>query len=155
MSESQGQAVGTFAVPPVTGSLLVSCVYDATGLAYCMMFDNAVLAWVIDVGGGVAPQPVILGSMAPAPPQTAPVISPAWVVREGGPSGLFFVPDIARGTPQQMFTALATNNGAARKLYANFADPALVEAFKQWGSAHPDLYLETAPDASLQGMFIS
>lgn len=133
------------AVPPVTGSLLVSCLYDSTGKEWCMMFDNAVLAWQIDATGAVPPQPVIVGTPAPEPPDTSPIVSPAWVVREGGPTGVFFAPDIARGTAHEMFSALATNNGARRPLYANFADTSLIQSFAEWSGAHPDLVLSEPP----------
>jgi hypothetical protein len=66
-------------------------------------------------------------------------------VREGGPSGTFFIPDIARGTMAEMLTFIATNNDAKRKIYTNFADTSLITAWREWMSANPALALTEMP----------
>jgi hypothetical protein len=140
-----GPPVSSAAVPPVTGSLLVTCEYDASGLEYVILHDNIVLAWLIDTTGVGPPWPVVVGSFPPAATGTAPIISPPWVVREGGPSGTFFAPDLARGTALELFNALATNNGAQRKLYANFAETSLINSWNEWKAANPSLALTERP----------
>lgn len=131
------------AVPPVTGSVLITCEYDeATGLEYCILHDNPVLAWLVDETGAVLPTPVILGSLAPAPPDTAPVISPPWAVMEGN---MIFVPDTVRGSLDELLSWLAMNNGARRKIYANFAETSLAYGFKQWATINPTLALSEPP----------
>jgi hypothetical protein len=139
----------TLAVAPVTGSILVTCEYNpdpvdgiGPGLAWVILHDNPVLAWLVDETGAVPVVPVILGSMGGPPPDTSPVKSPAWIVREGT---TLFAPDIARGTPTEMFYALATNNGANRPIYAKFADYDLAVAWNQWARDNP-LALKDPPN---------
>src|SRR5262249_12527439 len=104
--------------------------------------DNPVLAWLVDETGAEPPAPSIVGTLPPAAPNTSPVVSPAWTVREGQ---TFFIPDIARGSLSDMLTFVATNNGAQRKAYCNLADPALVAEGRQWAEAHPQLALSAPP----------
>ena len=130
------------AIPPVVRTTLISCRYDATGLAYVEMYDNNVLAWLVDETGTALIKPVIVGSMPPPTVSTAPVISPQWAVRE---TWEFIVPDYVRGAPGELFTFLATNNGAQRGLYANFTDMGLINDFNAWGRAHPTLWLKERP----------
>jgi hypothetical protein len=133
-------------VAAVTGSMLVTCEYDTTGLAWCIMHDNVVLAWMIDDTDDTAPPvPKIVGSMPGAPTDTSPVLSPVWAVREGGPTGIFFVPNMLRGTAHELFTFIASNNDAKRQIYTNFADQSLTLAWQQWASANPQLALAAAP----------
>ena len=137
----------TTAVAPVTGSLLVTFQYgpDDTGLGWAIAMDNPVLAWLIDETNTAEPVPVILGSHPPPPPypDTAPVVSPPWAVREGS---TWFVPNVARGSSSLMFTAIATNNGARRPIYSNFADPTLAAEWRQWAEQNPTLALATPPN---------
>jgi hypothetical protein len=134
----------SLAVPPVTGSMLVNCYYDNTALEWIVLHDNAVLAWLVDQTGE-NPLPVILGTLPPKAPDTAPVWSPQWMVREGGPTGLWFIPDVGRGTAAEMFTLLATNNDAKRSLYGNFSDPSLIVMWQEWSRANPSLALSERP----------
>jgi hypothetical protein len=137
----------TVAVAPLTGSLLVSFQYgpDDTGLGWAIAMDNPVLAWLVDETSAVEPSPVILGSLPPPPPfpPTAPVVSPPWAVREGT---TWFVPNVARGSSSLMFTAIATNNGARRPIYSNFADPTLQAEWRQWAEQNPTLALAAPPN---------
>ena len=130
------------AVAPVVRTTLVSCVYDPTGLAWVMLFDNTVLAWIVDEAGPTPARPVILGSLAPPAPDTTPIFSPQWAARDAWE---FLVPDIARGAPGDFFTFLATNNGARRPIFANFSDSGLISDFNAWGRAHPALWLQEVP----------
>ena len=139
----------TVAVAPLTGSTLVTCEYNpdavgdaGPGLAWVILHDNPVLAWLVDETGATPVVPVILGSMGGAPPVTDPVRSPAWIVREGN---TMFAPDIARGTYNEMFQLLATNNGANRPIYAKFADYDLAIAWNQWSRDNP-LALKAPPN---------
>ena len=83
--------------------------------------------------------------MPPAAPNTTPVLSPSWLVREGGPAGIVFAPDMMRGTPHQLFDFLASNNGAQRQLYGDFADRVLATAWAAWAAGNPSLGLDTPP----------
>jgi hypothetical protein len=132
------------AVGAVPGSLLLSFMYDPTGLEWCTVFDNPVFAWVIDETGAVPPEPVIIGTPPPVAPDTDPVLSPPWAVRQGGPSGTFYIPDVARGDAHAMLNFIARNNGANRQVYANFADISLVQAWQQWTVNNP-LALSSQP----------
>jgi hypothetical protein len=120
------------AIPAVTGSMLLSFEYDPTGLEWAILHDNPVLAWVVDEAGTTNPKPIILGSLPPAAADTGEVLSPAFAAREGGPAGTWFIPDMVRGTASELFNFIASNNGADRKLYANFADTSLIESWNQW-----------------------
>lgn len=131
-------------VAPIMKTTLISCVYDPTnGLDSVMLFDNIVLAWLVDETGALPVQPVILGTLAAPAPPTTPIYSPPWAARSGNAE--FMIPDIARGSPGDLFTFLATNNGAHRPIYANFTDGGLINDFNTWARAHPDLYLKDVP----------
>jgi hypothetical protein len=137
------------AVPPTTGSTLISCVYNANpeddkppGMAWCRMFDNPVYAWIVDPAGSPI-QPVILGTLPDwTPPDTGDVASPRWVVRE---AHMIYIPDIARGNAHWLFNYLAYNNGAARPLYGDFSDVDLASAWKTWAEINPDMALSESP----------
>ena len=123
-------------------SVLISCIYDSTGLEFVMLFDNSLMAWLVDETGAAAPVPVILGAQPEAGPDTTPVFSPSWAVREGP---TIFVPDIARGSANEFFNFIATNNGANRLVYANFSDPDLATAWREWITVNPTLALDAPP----------
>jgi hypothetical protein len=122
-------------------TVLITCEYDPpTGVAWVILHDNLV-AWLD--ASGASPQPVIFGSEPPAPPDTAPVISPAWaVITEAD----VLVPDIWRGDVQGFFALVASNNGAQRKIYANFANDLLASAWSNWARANPTLALDAPPN---------
>jgi hypothetical protein len=123
-------------------SICVTCVYDTTGLKWVMLYDNPVLAWIVDESGFAPAKPVIIGTMPPPPAPTTPVHSPVWAVRQGWE---FFVPDIARGSPLEFFSFMSSNNGAMRKIYANFSERSLIADFKAWSESHPSLVMHEAP----------
>ena len=105
--------------------------------AWCDLFDNRCLGWVVDESSTAEPKPVTVGSLPPAAPDTAPVLSPQWVEVHGGHT---FVPDQFRGGPFELFDWLATNNGAARQIGgAGLRDGGLTNEFNRWADQHPDL----------------
>jgi hypothetical protein len=140
------------AVPPTTGSLLITCVYNANeedgigpGLAWCHLFDNPVYAWMVDPAGSPI-YPVILGTLPDwTPPDTGDVKSPRWAVRE---TREIFIPDEARGDMHWFLNYIAFNNGATRKLYADFSDLNFVQAWRTWASGNPDHALTESPKAA-------
>jgi hypothetical protein len=116
-------------------------VWGEPGLAWAILHDNQPIGW--NVGGATA-QPVVLGTMPAAPPDTGAILSPLWgqVIF----TGTMLLPDMFRGTPEECFTFLATNNGARRQLYANFASSALAMAWSQWAANNPTLALKEPPN---------
>ena len=67
------------AIAPTDETTLLTCEYDPpTGLAWAILHDNPLMAWLVDPDAVEPPAPVILGSLPPAPPETAAVVSPAW-----------------------------------------------------------------------------
>ena len=129
-----------------SGGSVITCEYNPVavddvgpGLAWVILHDNVPLGWNVDA----APVPVILGTMPAAPPVTDPVISPPWAQCV---EGTVLVPDIWRGPVAAFFTHLATNNGARRALYANFADSALAASWQQWSETNPTLALSSPPN---------
>jgi hypothetical protein len=138
------------AVPPLTGSLLITCVYNgneedgaAPGLAWCHLFDNPVYAWMVDPAGSPI-YPVILGTLPDwTPPPTGDIESPRWAVRE---QREIFIPDTARGDMHSFLNYIAYNNGARRQLYADFSDTMLAAAWISWASANPGNALREPPN---------
>lgn len=137
------------AVAPMTGSLLITCVYNAheedgiaAGLAWCHLFDNPVYAWMVDPAGSPI-TPVILGTLPDwTPPDTGDIKSPRWAVRE---QREIFIADLARGDMHWFLNFIAYNNGASRKLYADFSDTNLVQAWHGWKSGNPTMVLSEPP----------
>ena len=155
----------TLAIASPPGVVIVSVEYDPTGLSWCRLYDNEVLGWLVDEttvtlpatwDGGFTPLappqvtaqhqplPIIIGSLAEKAPVTSPIISPQWCLfRE---PAVVFVPDLTRLTLHDFFTALATNNGANRKLQRRFAlSDALHTRFGAWASVNPGLVFEGDP----------
>ena len=139
----------TLAVPAVE-AMVITCEYNprewdgiSTGLAWAILHDNPVMAWLIDPTCTDPVQPVILGSMAGPPPDTSPVVSPAWASISGD---TVFVPDTWRGQAMDFFTYVATNAEVHRPIYAKFADNTLAAAWDSWANAHPDLALKEPPN---------
>jgi hypothetical protein len=130
------------AIPGGT-AVLISCIYGPDPMAYVMLFDNSVLAWLVDDAGAAPPVPVIIGTQpALTGPDTAPVFSPAWAVRDGS---TVFIPDIARGSANEFFNFVATNNGAKRPVYTKFSDFDLATAWNEWRRVNPELALTDPP----------
>lgn len=136
--------MATVVLPGLPGSAIITFEYDATGLAWVILHDNAPVCWLVDDTGATPPVPMIIGSMPPAPPATGAVLSPLWGQVFAG--GTLFIPDIIRGTPNAVFTWLATNHGANRQLYANFAATGLAVSWQQWAANNPTRALAVPPN---------
>jgi hypothetical protein len=131
-------------VPALTGDLLLQMAYDSSGLVWCMLTDVPVIGWQIDPNAKALPAPVTVLPPPPAPPATDPVLSPAWAIRQR--FLMWNIPGFGRhSSAAALFTLLATNNGANRKLWADFADGALQVEWQQWCAINPDLTLSEAP----------
>jgi hypothetical protein len=146
-----GDPPTTLPVPAMTGSLLITCEYNPApengtlaGLAWVILHDNPVYAWMVDTTGGRPVSPIILGTLPDwSPPPTAPVVSPRWAVREVHE---IYIPDTARGDVTWFLNFIAFNNGAQRQLYAVFADASLATAWNQWTRDNPTLTLSAPPN---------
>jgi hypothetical protein len=125
------------AVPSMANEAVISVNYDPTGLVWADMFDNHVVAWIVDEvePQSFEPAPRILGSLPPAPPDTAPVLSPQWGLVLS--QGMVYVPDQVRLPVHQFFDWLATNNGARRKLRGLFSQQFLGTTWIDWAAANP------------------
>jgi hypothetical protein len=128
----------SFSTVPAQGHSVISLEYDESGLVWADMWDNEVLSWVIDQSGAVQPQPVILGGMQAAVRATDPVASPQWVAVGDG-NGNVIIPNLWRGDLNGLFTYLATNNGATRKLRGNFMRPRIDNQWRLWSNQNPGL----------------
>ena len=137
-------------VVAAVGDLLITVEYnDAVagepGMEWAILHDNTVLSWVIDETGATPPVPVIFGTMPGEAPATGDILSPSWAVRNGA---TIFIPDMARGSANEFFNFIATNNGAHRPLYTKFADTALATEFQQWAGINPTLALKDPPNVA-------
>jgi hypothetical protein len=133
-------------VPPSPDEGIITLNYDGSGLGWVDLWDNAIIAWVIDANDvSVGPSPRILGTFPPAPPDTSPVLTPSWVAITR--AGNVFVPDTWRGTFYDFLTWLATNNGAQRKVIGNgLRRSRVAESYRTWATNHPNLALDNYPD---------
>lgn len=114
--------------------ILVSMNYDPTGKAWVELFDNQPIGWAVDDTDLSHPLPVIIGSLPPAAPDTAPIASPQWAVYGGG---VVAVADVVRLPPREFFTWLATNGGATRLVRSSMVSADLNQAFHQWNGGAP------------------
>jgi hypothetical protein len=149
MSDPLASPVVNHVIPPPQPTILINCEYNpfpyegrAPGLGWVILYDNRVLGWIIDTAGGTKPIPAIIGSMPPVAPATGEVRSPLWGVRD---EQVMKVPDMWRGTIAEFFTFIATNNGAERKIFADFSDIGLQVEFNSWVTANPNLGLTEPP----------
>lgn len=144
---------------PGTG-IIISVEYAPDGLAWARLYDSLLLGWYVDheppwtpptapiaqtpvVAPGEPPVPAIIGHLIALPPPTLPVLSPQWT-QYVAPN--VFVPDLWRGTTQQFFTWLATNNGARRPLGSFLlVDASLQMEFSKWAHENPALVLVGDP----------
>jgi hypothetical protein len=138
------------AVPATTGSLLITfeyndAVYGEPGMSWVILHDNPVLAWIVDDAGVEPVKPVILGTMGTDSPDTGDILSPEWGVREGS---TIYIPDMARGSSNDLFNFIAFNNGAHRQLYSKLADPSMSYEFNQWAAANPTMALKEPPNVA-------
>ena len=143
------------AIPNTDGSAIITFEYDPTGLAWCIMRDNPCVGWGVDPEAltpqapnkpePVAAIPIIAGEMPEAPPDTAPVLSPSWAQFVPAINGVF-VPDTrSRGSLVDMFEFVASNNGADRKLWAEFASPQIAAEYSNWRARFPSHALDAKP----------
>ena len=105
--------------------VLISIEYDATGLEWARIYDNPILAWIIDDAlEPNSPLPMVIGQLPLRAPDTTPVISPRWATLENARAVL--VPDLWRDNLSDFLTWLATNAGAppARKTDVRGRGPA-------------------------------
>jgi hypothetical protein len=137
------------AIPDTTNAALVTFEYNsaevdgvAPGLAWVIVMDNPILAWLVDEAGAEPVAPVIIGSLPAASADTGEVLSPLWAKALEGTA---YAPDMWRGNYASLFTFIATNNGAKRKLYAKLETASLAAAFQSWANANPNLTLATPP----------
>jgi hypothetical protein len=150
MSDAQASPSVNHVTPPPQPTILVNCEYNSqpyedrpVGLGWVILYDNRVLCWIIDTTNQRKPIPAIIGSMPPpVAADTAPVKSPLWAVRD---EQVIKVPDMWRGSIQEFFTWIATNNGATRKVFADFSDVGLAADFAAWVGHNPGLGLSGPP----------
>lgn len=147
---AQPSATPTQVIPPPQPTILVNCEYNpfpwqgmGPGLGWVILYDNRVLGWIVDTTtGGKLPIPSIIGSMPPKAGDTGDVKSPLWAVRD---EQIMKIPDMWRGSVAEFFTFLATNNGATRKLFADFSDVGLRHEFDAWSAGNPGIALTEPP----------
>lgn len=121
------------------GALMLGFDYDPTGLEWVVVRDSYVLAWVTDLSLIGPPEPVFLGPVPVGnPPDTGDVVSPPYVARAGGAGTPFVVPRTTlRGDAHTVLNFIASNNGAQRYVYCDFADPMLIGAWREWAQNNP------------------
>jgi hypothetical protein len=117
------------------GDLIISVEY-APDNSWCDMWDNQVLAWLVDETGATESAPAVVGSLPPVKTGTDPIKSPQWGHIRGNS---LIVPDLWRGPIGAFFTWLSTNNGASRKLRGNFLDSKPLNAFNTWAQQNPTM----------------
>jgi hypothetical protein len=121
------------AIPDIGGGKLITFLYHEDSV---LMFDNPVQAWIVDETGAAPAKPVILGELPPEAGDTGDIQSPQWAQFVGN---AVYIPDKLRTSVAGLFTFLATNNGAHRKLWPEFMDPMLQGFYNQWKEGNPDL----------------
>ena len=121
------------AIPDIGGGKLITFLYHEDSV---LMFDNPVQAWIVDETGATPAKPIILGELPPAAGDTGDIQSPQWAQFVGN---AVYIPDKLRTSVAGLFTYLATNNGARRKLWPEFMDPTLNGFYNQWREGNPDL----------------
>jgi hypothetical protein len=142
--------MATVVIPSAPGSVILTFeyndeVYGEPGKVWVILHDNGPLGWRVDDTGATPPTPVIIGSMPTQSPNTDPILSPLW--GQVLPNGQALVPDTIRGTAEEIFSWIATNNGAKRKVYAAFAASSLAVAWNQWAESNP-LALKEPPNVA-------
>ena len=124
-------------VPSTRDEVLIVANYDPTGLEWVDLFDNHLLAWIIDETETTEPKPSAIGSLPPAAPDTSPILSPQWAV---GVLATVYVPDVWRGSFSEFLTWLATNNDAERQVGGKgLRLPELQNQYRTWSNANPRL----------------
>ena len=139
MAESQASpaAAPLMAIPRQTGDLIISIEYDPSSAhAWCDMWDNEVLGWIIDPSGVAQPLPSVVGSLPPVRTGADPVKCPQWVHFRGI---AVIVPNLWRGHVADFFTWLATGSGAQRQLRGAFLDHVPLNSFLAWAARNPTL----------------
>jgi hypothetical protein len=125
---------------PGAGALIITMEYTPAGKpgSWCIMHDNACLAWLVDDTGEAEAVPVIVGSMPARHPS-----GPQWAAYDRTGSTCF-VPNVMRGSARELFDYVAKNDGE-RQIYAKFADDDLAANFANWANANPTLALDNPP----------
>lgn len=133
---------------PATG-WIITCEYDPTGLAWCIVHDNRLIAWLVDDSGpsGTPVEPKILGTLPGDAPKSGEVLSPSWASLE---IDTVFVPNVWRGLAMHFLEWLATNNGANRPLYAVFASQNMQAAWTGFAANYPHLALDHPPNVPVK-----
>jgi hypothetical protein len=120
----------------VANDYVLSMEYDETGLEWVRIYDNICLGWAADDAGAVPVQPVIIGSLPTAAPDTAPILSPQWGhVSAGG----VMIPDVWRGSGGEFLDWLSGNNGASRKIEARLTLQSFAGVFESWKFRNPHM----------------
>ena len=138
-----------FVVPAAQNQLLISLNYDATGLEWVDLFDNALIGWAVDENEPQTfePAPRAIGSLAPMAPQGGmrsvgartgaqqqSIQSPQWAIVMQG--GIVFVPDQYRGNVTEFFHWLA---GDSRKVGGQgLVYPGMKNAYDSWARLNTD-----------------
>jgi hypothetical protein len=124
-------------VPSAANEALISIEYDETALLWATMYDNHVVAWIVDEAEpqSFEPAPRVIGQLPTAAPDTAPVQSPQWALVLT--SGTVYVPDQVRLPLAQFFDWLASNGGARRQLRGVFSQNFLVATWNDWAAKNP------------------
>jgi hypothetical protein len=98
------------------------------------------VAWVFDLANPltVGAVPVGVAPMTPAPPETAPIVSPRWaVVYPAGDAIVFTENEVWHGIFADFLLWLATNNGASRMLQADLGSPVLFNIWNTFARTYP------------------
>ena len=118
-------------------ALLLRMTY--TGLDHVIINSGPVVAWTFDMSDpeNMIAIPVAITRLPPAPPDTAPVISPRWAISYPQSGGMVWTVDyVFAGSFPDFLTWLATNNGAKRTLEADLATPSLANMWNDWQQSH-------------------
>lgn len=122
-------------IAAVDRDMIISIEY-APDNSWCNMWDNEVVAWLIDTEGGGEPLPQVIGTLPPEKTGTDPILSPQWARLRGT---AIIVPNLWRGEVADFFDWLSTNNGASRQLKGNFLDATPLNAFADWANDNPTM----------------
>jgi hypothetical protein len=128
-------------VPSQPGDLILAFTYAPDATTWVMLHDYPAVAWLIDTANPDAgATPVGIAPLPLPPPNADPAQSPQFAMRE---KGTWRIPGIKHGpAAAQIFTELAQNG---RKLFADFADHALILEWTTWAAVNPGLVLSEAP----------
>lgn len=133
-------------IPAQSDDLVITLRYYADDVGDVVeMWDNHVLGWYF--GNAINPNdawPCIVNYIPEAavyapptePPVSGEVQSPPWIAIFGQKAVAAY--GIWTGSPTAVFTYLATNNAANRRLKSSFVYPELMAAWAQWCVGNPN-----------------